>query len=180
MGDSAGFEQMYRAHVHRVYTHCVRRLGAIADAEDVVSQTFTAAWMRWEEITLEEYEGGVLPWLLATANNIIRARLRETKRRREILRRWATPFDEPDFSESVADRALQDQNLARVRRVLGLLSESDQDVIWLCAIEGLSPASVATQLGLSAGTVRSRLSRALARARARYDVEYNASFPDKV
>lgn len=43
-GDEAAFEQLVGPHCHEIQVHCYRLLGSMADAEDAVQETLTAAW----------------------------------------------------------------------------------------------------------------------------------------
>jgi RNA polymerase sigma-70 factor (ECF subfamily) len=52
------------------------------------------------------------------------------------------------------------------QQALRSLSRADQQVITLCVLEGLAEKQAAVALGVPAGTVKSRLSRAKARLAA--------------
>lgn len=73
-----------------------------------------------------------------------------------------------DGAEDVVDAMADERDIQIIREVLAHLGDRDQEVIALCVLEGLSPQSVAIALGEPATTIRSRLSRALGRARGLY------------
>lgn len=65
----------------------------------------------------------------------------------------------------VDDRADAGSYTAALRSALSRLTAANQDVIALCALEGISYEEAAGVLGIPVGTVRSRLSRAKAELR---------------
>ena len=73
--------------------------------------------------------------------------------------------DVPDIAEHAANVAEDDYYVALLATVLQKLSADDQDIIQLCVLQGLPSTVVARITGTRPGTVRSRLSRALSRAR---------------
>jgi RNA polymerase sigma factor (sigma-70 family) len=59
--------------------------------------------------------------------------------------------------------------IERVRRALERLPAGDRDLVRLCYYEGLSPAQVATRMGVPPETIRQRKLRALQRLREAFD-----------
>jgi RNA polymerase sigma factor (sigma-70 family) len=162
-GDSDAYEVLVARHTapaHRLAYF----LGAGADAEDVVQEAFVKAYRalpRYRE------DAPFRPWLLRIVANETRNAVRGRKRRERLAMRaldLGTP-DEPylQAAAAVRRRAL----LAGVRGLAG----KDREVIVCRFFLELSAAETATALSLPVGTVKSRTSRALARLRARLDVE---------
>jgi RNA polymerase sigma-70 factor, ECF subfamily len=58
----AEFERLFRKHYATVHRHVARRVESAA-VQDVVAETFLAAWRRFDQV-----EGDPLPWLLGIAN----------------------------------------------------------------------------------------------------------------
>lgn len=155
-GQGEAFGRIFDRHVERVRRHSIRLVAQHSDAEDVVAITFLEAWRSRSRVRV--VEGSVLPWLLLTATNVARNLERSSRRYRDLLTRLPiadphSPVDDGTDSEVVA--ALAD------------LSAADQRVIVLCVLEGYSEREAAAALGIPAGTVKSRLSRAKARLRSR-------------
>lgn len=165
-GDPAAFGELYRLHSDRVFTHCLRRTAVRADAEDLTSEVFAEVWRQRDRVQLTDH-GDLIPWLLGTANNLIRRRHRDRFRRDRLTERLAIHLsDTVDHADDVIGSIDDARDLLQLTRVLDMLRPRDQEVIHLCVIEGLTPAAVALTFGEPAGTIRSRLSRALDRARA--------------
>jgi RNA polymerase sigma factor (sigma-70 family) len=164
-----------------VYNHALRLTGDWSVAEEVMSETFLAAWRGRSEVAVEG--GSLRPWLFGIATNKARNADRSIRRRLAFLARRAEAGTRPgagtglgeavdDFAEELVGRIDDSRRLAEVRRVLGRLRRHEREVIALCVWGGLDYAQAAEALGVPVGTVRSRLSRA--RARLREIVEQEA------
>jgi len=153
-------DTLYRAHARAVY-RCARTRLAPADAEDVVCEVFVVAWRRIGEVPDHE-----LGWLLRVTRNVMANHLRAGSRRAALTRRVAgvSPAALPDHAGDVVGRDA-------VRRVLGRLSEQDQEVIRLLLGEGLSIPELATALGCRPNTASVRARRARARLAQAYEAE---------
>jgi RNA polymerase sigma-70 factor (ECF subfamily) len=157
--DEAWFEAMYRRCAPAVLAYSRRRLIHPQDSEDVVLEVFTTAWRRRDDLPAPE-----LPWLYATASNVIAHSTRAATRRTRLDARVAaqppsTPSDPQDqVANSLDARAL-------LGRAFGTLSEADQDILRLWAWEGLDPADLAVALDIEPAAARTRLHRAKTRLR---------------
>jgi RNA polymerase sigma-70 factor (ECF subfamily) len=156
--DDERFESMYDACAHRVYAYALRHCGR-DDADDVVSETFAAAWRRIEVVPQTP-----LPWLLVTAGNVIRNRRRADLRRSHLTANLAH-VHEPDTAgvdEMVAERA---HLLAALERLSGL----EREALLLVAWDGLDPRGAAEVARCAPRAFRARLARARARLAAELD-----------
>ncbi|WP_432542587.1 RNA polymerase sigma factor [Kineococcus sp. SYSU DK002] len=162
-GDVDGFGELFTRHHHAVRSYCHQRTGSLTDAEDLTSIVFLEAWRRREEVEL--HGTSLLPWFLAVAGRTVRHRWRTTRRHRAALARVPRELTSPDHADLVAERLDLDGDLAAARHAFARLSPNDQDVLAVCAGQGLDYAAASVALGVPIGTVRSRLSRARARLR---------------
>ncbi len=163
-GERAAFGELYELYATAVYNHALRLTGDWSAAEEVMSETFLAAWRGREDVAVEG--GSLRPWLFGIATNKARNADRSLRRRLAFLARRAPGAQEvDDFAEDVAGRVDDARRLADVQRVLGRLRRHEREVIALCVWGGLDYAQAAEALGVPVGTVRSRLSRARARLR---------------
>ena len=164
-GDADAFAELFRAFADRVHGFCYRRSGSPEVAEDVTSAVFLEAWRRRTEVTMAS-DDAVLPWLFGVAANLLRNAGRKQRRYQRFLAAAPPPGVSPEFAPEVDDRVDVERDLRLVRAALATLGDDDRDLLLLTVAEGLTPAEVAAALGVPAGTVRSRLSRARARLRA--------------
>ncbi|MFJ9624764.1 RNA polymerase sigma factor [Streptomyces sp. NPDC101181] len=166
-GDREVFAGLYDRYARAVHRHAARLIGDLSAAEDVMSETFLAAWRTREQV---DPEGGPLgPWLLGIATNKARNHRRGTGRRLAFLARQPKPREIEDFAQASAERLDHRRELAAVREVLDRLRQPEREVLALCVWAGLDYAQTADALGVPVGTVRSRLSRARKRLRVLAD-----------
>ncbi len=148
LDQEAEFRGLFAEHHRHVLAYALRRTEQRADAEDVVSGTFTVAWRRFADAPAEELR---LAWLYAIAARVL-ANQRRSRRRftalRMRLRELAVPSPghHGDLSEVVA--ALRE------------LAPKDQEILRLAAWEGLTNAELAVALGCSENAAAIRLHRA--------------------
>jgi RNA polymerase sigma-70 factor (ECF subfamily) len=152
---------LFGRHSRAVLAYARRRLDSAEDAEDVVVEVFATAWRRREVVPDE-----ALPWLYATAGNVIAHVIRSDSRRTRLGAKLATvrPLHTADVdpAQQVVDAATAHDVVAAA---LDDLSESDAELLRLWAWEQLEPAEIAQVLGCSPGTARTRMHRARARLR---------------
>lgn len=139
--------------------------GSAADAEEAVQDAFIKAHRALARFR----DGGQFrPWLLRIAGNEARNRRRAGGRRDRMALRLA------EAGPTAVEAGPEAQAIAAEERrllfeALTGLSEQDRLVIAARHLLQLSVAETAAALGMSEGTVKSRLSRALERLRAALD-----------
>lgn len=123
-------------------------------ADDLVQECLVRAIAR-----IDSYEPGtnLQAWLIVILRNIFLNECRRAKRERVSL-------DELGFAAPPQYPAQQDAGLiiAEVERAFRALTPDHREVLTLVAIEGMSYEQSAEILGVTMGTVKSRLSRARA------------------
>ncbi len=135
--------------------------GSPADAEEAAQDAFVKAWA-----ALPRFRRGApfRPWLLAIVANEARTKRRAAGRRAAWTMRAAealVPVEDGDPAAAVAVR----ERSAELRGALAALDERDRTVLGLRYLLDLSEREMGAVLGCRPGTVKSRLSRALARLR---------------
>ena len=77
-GDEAAFEQLVGPYRREIQAHCYRLLGSVADAEDALQETLTAAWRG-----LAGFQGraSIRTWLYRIATSRCLNMLRTASRR---------------------------------------------------------------------------------------------------
>jgi RNA polymerase sigma factor (sigma-70 family) len=154
-GRGHAFGVVFDRHSARLYRHSRGLAPSLPDADDIVAITFLEAWRKRNDIQF--VDGSMLPWLLRTAtftaNNLNRA----VRRYRAALRRLPPGEVKRDHSEQFDD--------GEAVTALRGLSPTDQEVLTLCVLEGISAEDAARIMSVRVGTIKSRLSRAKARLR---------------
>jgi RNA polymerase sigma-70 factor, ECF subfamily len=145
--EAPDFDGFYLASRDRLLHALYAMTGDLAEAQDVVQEAYARAWQRWSSVSSYDDPAAwvrTVAWRLAVsrrrkARNRIGAALR--------LHATASPVTEPSPDTAVIVAALRRLPDAQ-RRALALH--------YLC---DLSVDAVAAETGVSAGTVKSRLSR---------------------
>ena len=145
----------YSALAHRT----AYLLGAGAHAEDVVQEAFVKGYRALKAF---RPDSSFRPWLLRIVANETHNLHRSIRRRSALeLRVAEDPVDRRDPETAAVDGAARRSLLSAVRA----LPEKDALVVTCRYFLELSEAETAQLLGVPVGTVKSRLSRALARLR---------------
>ena len=138
-------------------------VGDASEAEDAAQEAFVKAYR-----ALGSFRSGApfRPWLLAVVANEAKNRRKAAGRRFSLALRAAreNPTGDTPSPEAAAVAA---ERRAELLAAVGALREEDRLVIGCRYFLGLSEAETAATLGCARGTVKSRLSRALARLRER-------------
>ncbi|MGI5397573.1 RNA polymerase sigma factor [Streptomyces sp. CA-251251] len=172
-GDPEAFRELFRDHARLVHRHAVRVTGDWTIAEDVVSLTFLEAWRL--RARLRDEGDSARPWLMGIAVNVLRNTTRAARRHQRALERLPAREGVPDFADEVVGRMADADQLTAARQGLKRLNRSEREVFTLVVWSGLGYAETAAVLGVPAGTVRSRLSRARKRLSKLADEELRKS-----
>jgi RNA polymerase sigma-70 factor (ECF subfamily) len=149
------FERLYRGHFSAVYAYFLRRVDA-TDVPDLVSDVFTVAWRRIEEVPAAPEDR---PWLYGVAHKVRAQHGRGSQRREALLGRLR-------LNVGLQPPRVEEQHLdAQVQALLARLKPEDRELVRLVAWERLSHAEVGVVLGCSANAVAIRWHRSLARLR---------------
>ncbi|WP_328446575.1 MULTISPECIES: RNA polymerase sigma factor [unclassified Amycolatopsis] len=144
------FTEVHDRHFAAIYRYVAGRLGAQA-AEDLAAETFLVAFDRRK--TFDATRGELRAWLFGIATNLVSRHRRKEARHYRALSRLETPRP----AEGHENRVALSGQLAKA---LSRLTSGERDVLLLVALADLGYAEVAEALGISPGTVGSRLSRA--------------------
>jgi RNA polymerase sigma-70 factor (ECF subfamily) len=161
-GDAECFEELFRRHASRIQRYVVRRLGPDA-ADDIVAETFLQAFR--QRAGYDQDRADALPWLYGIATNLIGRHRRAEIRLYRALARTGTDPVTASFTDRSDDRLTAGAAGRRLAAALAGLPAAYRDTVLLVAWGGLSYEEAAAALGVPAGTVRSRVSRARAALR---------------
>jgi RNA polymerase sigma-70 factor (ECF subfamily) len=163
------FEQVYNQHYDTIFNYCSRRTGDFDISRDITSETFLKAYLnihkfRWKGIP-------VINWLYRIASNEIRLYYRARQYRAKLVQRiyLENPIRNQsglDLEKTRAQQELeQNERFRKVRQTIATLPAKYQEVITLKHFEQMTISEISSILGKKEGTVKSLLSRGMARLR---------------
>lgn len=165
------FSALYQRYWRSGFGYLARRRVPKDDVGDLVSEVFTVAWRRLDELPAEDK---CLPWLLTTARNLGANNGRQLVRDEKLvatLRGLAR-----EFEANPADHVVASRVPGPLAEAFDQLSSSDRELLLLVAWDELSPVDAAKVLGLRRGAARVRLHR----ARMRFAEAYRDAIESKV
>jgi len=151
-GNSRAQQQLYRLYSGAMYNVCFRMMNNREDAEDLLQESFSDAFLHLSTFRFESAFGAWLKRL--TVNRCINA----LKKRKVELE----PVD--DFPDTMADEGSGDVaegiTVEQVRLAMEQLPAGYRVVFSLYLLEGYDHAEIAQILGISEATSKSQYSRA--------------------
>lgn len=159
-GSFLAFEEIVKRYERRVYGIALRIVRRHEVADDVAQEAFMRAHQALSTFDLDRPFG---PWICRIAANLAINHVRSPEARE-------TPLPEGHAESAAPGRGALDLVLERearevLERALGDLPAEQRAVFALRTFEELSYREIADALGISIGTVMSRLSRARERLR---------------
>jgi RNA polymerase sigma-70 factor (ECF subfamily) len=152
--DPEAFTELYHRYLNGIYRYHLARLGHVQEAEDLTAQTFLTAF---ESIRSFRGQGSFAAWLFGIASH----KLADHYRRSRV----ELPLEEAEQLHStlpLPDEAAHNRlELARVARVLKLISPARAEALVLCLFGGLSLAEAAHTVGKSEAAVKMLVHRGL-------------------
>ncbi len=155
--DRDDFQRLFEAEREHVYRLLYRLARHAADADDLLQETFLAAWRHREAYDGRGAAGG---WLMSIAYRLWLDGLRKGSRRRALAAQAPGRSEvgpEPDHGRAESNGRAASQ----VRAAIEQLPEGVREACVLFHVAGLSVREVAEVLGLSPKTTQARLRRAL-------------------
>jgi RNA polymerase sigma-70 factor, ECF subfamily len=149
-GDSEAFGQLYDHYHVSVYRFVYYRVGSVALAEDLTSETFFRALRSMGSFRWQGKDFGA--WLMTIARNLTTDHFKAGRTRLEYAQEDMTPHDEAtEGPESSVLASLTNQTLLAA---LTELPHEQQECLIMRFLQGLSIAETAKVLGRSDGAVK--------------------------
>jgi RNA polymerase sigma-70 factor (ECF subfamily) len=159
-------------HLDEVYTVARYLMRNTNDAEDAVQECYLRALRHFDS-----FRGPAMkPWLLAILKNVCNGEFMQRRRREvptdyaqdesaaEVMPMWQEPQASPE-------KVMQQQDSARIWRLVAELPEPFREAIVLREVNDLSYKEIAQLAGVQVGTVMSRLARARAMLRTAWNLQ---------
>ncbi|HWQ31443.1 MAG TPA: sigma-70 family RNA polymerase sigma factor [Blastocatellia bacterium] len=165
-GDELAFQELVRRYKNPITNFVYRMLNDYDRAVDLAQETFVRVYM-----SAERYQAtySFSTYIYRIASNLAITDLRQRKRRQLIpIPSFFSEKDGdemeielPDTRQTLADDAMiEDERRRAVSRAIASLPEKYRAAVVLRDIEGRSYEEISEVLGLSDGTVKSRINRA--------------------
>lgn len=159
----SNMKKSFLAHSHQIFHFCYHLTGNRMDAEDLFQDTFLTAWEKRDVLRNQASDSQIKNYLLGITTHLWKNHQRKRLRRNRIA-----PSDDREdaLAEAVSTEQgpegslLQKEILRELRKRVEALPDRFRLVIVMHYAGEMSTEEIAVQLGISAATVRSRLSRA--------------------
>lgn len=139
-------------HAPALWRYVVRLTGDRALADDILQEVMLRAWKRPE--ILDQTDGSARAWLYTVTRNLVIDDRRSARAQQEFGVETMPELAQADETDAALDRWL-------IADALGELSADHRRVLLCVYYGGRSVAEAAEELGIAAGTVKSRLHYAL-------------------
>ena len=151
---AAAVTALYEEHAVGLIRLALVMLGDRPSAEDAVQDAFCALYRRWDKLTDQDKAlAYVRSSVLNTCRSMLRRRMRASRR---------NPLEVLVDVWSAESAVLLAEEHREVIEALGRLPRRQREALVLRYYADLAPAEVARSMNISAGTVKSTTSRALA------------------
>lgn len=167
-GDEAAFNEIVGRHWDRIFSMVHQMLRNREDAEEVTQDAFIRVH---RNLAAFRGESAFSTWLYQIATNLARNRYWYWWRRKRdlsvsidqpISREGDTVLSDvlPAETKDPEEQAVSQEFVDRIGECMGMLSDRHREILVLRNVKNLSYEEIAEILGLSVGTVKSRIARA--------------------
>ena len=161
----ADLERLYHKYGRWVYSLCLSMLRDKSESEEVTQETFLKIWNNAEKY--DRIKGTGSCWIMTIARRCALDRLRSSR----SLKRQAQARVDCEFLDHKNNPALSDhdgieviyhkEEIELIKDALNSLTDEEKSIIQSAYFEGLTQNQIAMALGISKGTVKTRLRRSV-------------------
>lgn len=163
-GNMESFEKLIQVYEKRIYNICLRLLKDQEEAYDAAQEVCIKVW---KQLSQFKGESKLSTWIYRITTNTCIDWLRKQKKRENEVTLFVDEQEQEERLTDLADiwkdmsqKMAGDELKAVIWQGIQELKSDHRTVIVLRDVEGQSYDEMATSLGVSVGTVKSRLSRA--------------------
>ncbi len=154
-GNKEAFSELYSLYKDKLYRYAFYRLENRQDAEDAVSDAVYSAFYQIGRLKKPEaFSAWIFRILYVSCGEIIKAR---AKRR--------AMADINDMSEKLTYDMEETVNKTELQQALDILKDDEREIVLLSVVSGLNSKEISKICDMTPGSVRSKLSRSLAKMR---------------
>lgn len=149
-GSVDAFCLLYGKYKSKLYSYAFYKLGNASDAEDAVQNCMLSAFEQVDKLKkTEAFSSWIFRILYCSCSALIKEQIRQ--------RNTDDLDDYTNIASSDNKFVLQEE----LRQALNILSDEERNIVLLSAVAGFKSKEIAQITGLSAGNVRTKLSRSL-------------------
>ncbi len=153
-GDKEAFAKLYSQYKDRLYRYAYFKLGNDSDAQDAVADCIVCAYQSIGTLKNEKaFDAWIFKILYRSCCALVKRQI-ENKGVESLDSHKNSASYEPCFAS------------AELSEALSLLDSTDRDIVLLSAVAGFNSREIGRLTGQNPNTVRSRLSRSLAKMKA--------------
>lgn len=158
-GDTAAFEELIHRHRDKIYARAMIMMRNEGDAIDLSQEAWVKSWQRLHQF---QGESSFATWMTRIVINLCLDQIRRQKRTRaesiEELEEAGGVERQMPIAESNPTEGLESEEVRRrIDEAMGKLTDAHRTVLVMHEFEGLEYKEIAKRVGISIGTVMSRL-----------------------
>lgn len=152
-GDINAFTILYSRYQKKLYSYAFYRLGNPADAEDAVSDCVLSAFEQIGKLkSADAFASWIFRILYCCCTSVMK---------NQINQRHMDDID--DYKNMFCITYDETDEQIELKKALALLNEEEREIVLLSVVAGFKSKEIAKINGMTAGSVRSKLSRSLAK-----------------
>ena len=153
-GNKQAFCSLYTLYKDKLYSYAYYRLNSKEDAEDAVQDCVLCAYRQISSLkNVKAFESWIFKILSACCNE---------KLKHIIKTKNSVEFEQAELFLSAGNTAIEKSELCEA---LGILNDEEKEIVLLSCVAGFKSREIASFMDMTAGSVRSKLSRSLSKMR---------------
>jgi RNA polymerase sigma-70 factor (ECF subfamily) len=156
-GDKQAYGRMILKYQKRLFRLVFMMLGQFDNTEDIVQDAFVKGYLALESFDRDK---PFYPWISSIARNLAINLIKKNARSSPLSEHDDKVMEVPDKGNDPLDRLVTGETDRHFARAVAALPEQFRSVFVLRMFEDMSYEEIAAELGISEGTVDSRLHRA--------------------
>lgn len=169
-GNHKAFSKLYERYANLVYNRIKRLVHVHEFAEELAQDVFLQIWERREMLGIEiSFQVIVLRYAKSTAINFYRKAVRDSQLKEQLI------LSGTELYEPLETEINFNETNAILNAAISRLPPQRQKIFILCKLEGKSYEYAATQFGISVGTIKDHMAKAM--RTLRQELSNNPSVP---
>jgi RNA polymerase sigma-70 factor, ECF subfamily len=170
-GDQIALSELYDRYARIMYSVAFRSLRSVEESEEIVLDVFAQVWRIAERY--DSAKSRVDAWLFMLTRSRVLDRLRKNQRSNpsSALLTDFSEFQSLSSKVEPIEELMICERRDRVLSALKILPPEQRLVIELAYYQGLTHSQIASQTGMSLGTVKTRIRLGLSKLKSALDVE---------